>query len=171
VAQSIIDILTREHRHIEGLFSQLRETKGDQREQMFESLKDILIEHSRSEERVLYPQLEALSDLRKLADDAREDHATADQLLNELDSKKIEAKDWLACLATLEETVDHHVKFEEDLIFPRLRQYFLIEELRIMGEEYLRVEGRVKQVQTVKSVIRTLTKTMQNKLGEYFGPE
>lgn len=163
MAQSIVDILSREHRHIESLFNQIQKTNGDQREQVFDSLKDMLVEHSRSEERVLYPQLEALVDFRMVADDALEDHAVVDQMLTELSSRDVDSRDWLSLFLNLEEAVLQHVQFEEDRIFSVLREYFLDEELRIMGEEYLRVEGRVKQIQSLRGVFRTLTRTFQNR--------
>ncbi|MEQ1877881.1 MAG: hemerythrin domain-containing protein [Bdellovibrionia bacterium] len=157
MAQSIIDIIAREHRHIESLLAQLeREQSHDQRVQVFESLADMLIEHSRSEERVLYPQLAALSDFEKLAEDCVEDHAVQDQLLQNLSSRRTDEGDWPAVMASLEEAVGQHIRFEEDKVFQVLRQYFLVEELRIMGEEYLRIEGRVKQIQNVKHAIRNL---------------
>lgn len=144
-----------------SLFVQIREAP-ERRDELFEKLKGILVEHSRSEERVLYPQLEALADLRALCEDAREDHLVVDQLLIELDAKTLEADDWMACLNMLQDNVDHHVRFEEREIFPRLKQYFLNEELRIMGDEYERVEGRVKQVQSLKGFFRSISRTVQS---------
>ncbi|HEX4926308.1 MAG TPA: hemerythrin domain-containing protein [Bdellovibrionales bacterium] len=164
MAHSIIEILDREHRQIERLFKRLREDV-DNRDELFERLKGLLVEHSLSEERVLYPQLEALADLRTLGDDAREDHSVIDQLLIELDAKTLDAGDWIACLNLLEDNFEHHVRFEEQEIFPRLKQYFLNEELRIMGDEYQRVEGRVKQVQTMKGFWRSITRTVQYTFG------
>jgi hemerythrin superfamily protein len=164
---SIIDLLGAEHRHINGLFDIL-ENNTDSREKVFEALKMALLEHSRSEEVVLYPQLEVLSDLQILAEDAREDHDLVNHILNTISMKGVDSEDFESSVNTLRQNVNHHVHFEESQIFPKLRQFFLPEELRVMADEFMRVEGRVHRVENVKEVVRNFGKGVGRRVSQFF---
>jgi hemerythrin superfamily protein len=168
MTESIIDILKWEHVQVDQLFTNVREN-AEKRDVFFEDLKQLLKQHSQSEERVLYSQLEALKDLQPLAVEATEDHQEIDRIIQELDERSSDTPGWLELLGQLQYEVKTHVKFEEGQIFERLKQYFLEEELKIMGDEYHRVESRIRQVENVIGFMRTLRRTVQSKIDQFLG--
>ena len=118
-----VDALTAEHRMVEALFDKLLETDESQvvkREMLLAKIAYALSKHAIEEENVIYP---ALMEAAR-ADTSRhltEDHAKIKTFIYDL--RRISASDpqWLLRAREFHQELQHHMREEEDEIFPQFR--------------------------------------------------
>ncbi|WP_426572136.1 hemerythrin domain-containing protein [Aquihabitans sp. McL0605] len=116
----MIDHLIGEHRKVEGLLAQLKDSdEGSDRNAMFEELASSLDTHMRVEERYIYPMI---SDLigQDEASDATDEHELARDGLASARTR-LEEGAFEAAIEILEAGIAHHVEEEEQELFPQLR--------------------------------------------------
>lgn len=134
----IITVLKEDHRNVEDLFKQL-ESSSDRavktKEKLFSQLMSELTLHAAAEERILYPLVEQLRDLRSEALEAYEEHRLITQLLAELSAIECGCEQWAAKLKVLKDMIEHHVLEEETEMFNDLKARFPKAELRALGDE------------------------------------
>jgi hemerythrin superfamily protein len=96
-----------------------------------------LVRHSVAEEAEVYPAVkDKVSE--KEAEQARKEHAEAEQTMKRLERLKPEDPGFEAELATLIREIREHVAEEEGDMFPRMREVFTQDELDALGS---RVKG------------------------------
>src|SRR5262249_29179061 len=130
-----LDLLAEQHADVEDLFAQIASTKRDRRT-LFDELADKLAAHTTIEEKLFYPaamskQTEAL--LR----DAVDDHLEVKRILAELLDMDSDDEEFDEVLAELEQAVSHHVRVEEDELFPIVRAQLTEDALAGLGNELL----------------------------------
>lgn len=116
------DALKTEHRMVETLFEQLLGTSEDQamkRNGLLAKIAYALTKHATEEENVIYPALKRHQP-DGAADHLAHDHAEIKRFIFEL--KEMEASDprWIIRAREFQQLVEHHVREEEDEIFPAL---------------------------------------------------
>lgn len=121
--ESVFDLLKKDHRLVEDLFAQLEE--AEDAEKKVELARTICLElsiHAEAEERAFYPAArEALGDEGDdLVREALVEHRSLKQLIAEIDGSSPKQDLFEANLKVLEEYVKHHVKEEEEELFPKL---------------------------------------------------
>lgn len=119
---NMFSLLKADHRKIEGLFSRLESLniyKHAPRYHLFDRLKEELEHHALAEEAIFYPAIKGLARTHSLALESFEKHHVIHILLAELAHSNINKEEWEAKLAVLKEQVSHHVKEEEEQLFPR----------------------------------------------------
>lgn len=132
-----IELLESDHRKVEKLFAQYEEEKeGDEdtKRPIAERICAELTVHAQVEEEIFYPWLrENLSEEdMELVEEAFVEHASAKDLIAQLEGGEIdEAYD--AKVKVLSEYIKHHVKEEEDEIFPKVKD--MSEELDELGQQ------------------------------------
>lgn len=134
-----ITLLTQDHREVDALFKRF-EQLGEEDEGEKRHLVDLMIEelskHAAIEEQLLYPALRERAknhDQDELALEALEEHHVVKWILNELldmapDEERFDAKVYV-----LTENVRHHVKEEQEEVFPLIRRFYTRQELEDMG--------------------------------------
>jgi len=143
----IVQLLTAEHREVEAMFQhyhQLAEAggKGDERMLLASQICVALTLHTQLEEEILYPAARTvLASDGDLVDEAYVEHASAKSLVAQLKTMTSDQPLFDAKVKVLGEYVDHHVREEEDQLFPRLRRSAL--DLQGMGA---RMVERKKQL-------------------------
>jgi hypothetical protein len=143
---SIFEVLTIEHRDVAALFDQIEAVVADdagQARDLFTVLEGSLLAHTKCEAAVVYARLE---DIRELEDDVREarhEHGDIEQRLAELSGVTPDAEEWLEKLLALEETVLHHVREEEEDVFPTAMDHIDAAESRRLAAAYLQRKARV----------------------------
>lgn len=122
-----IDLLTRDHEDVKKAFKEFK-ALGDRafqkkRELADKICKDLLV-HTQIEEEILYPLFtENLAEGSKsLANEAIVEHASAKQLISQIQQASSDSDLFDARVKVLSEYIDHHVKEEEEEMFPKLRQ-------------------------------------------------
>ncbi|SEL99149.1 Hemerythrin-like domain-containing protein [Stigmatella aurantiaca] len=132
-----IALLKADHKTVETLFRKF-EKAGDNAKKLKRKLVDQIIRelavHAVIEEQVFYPAIRAKAGkLEPQVLEALEEHHVAKWLLSELDSLPPEAERFDAKVSVLMENIRHHVKEEEEELFPKVRKAFSPRELKDMA--------------------------------------
>ena len=107
---------------------QIEQTEQDtvdcERMSMFGEFKDTLTQHTRLEERMLYPELEGFSETRLLVDESYREHKKIRDLLVKMEKlrKDRHCDRWDYTLKELQQNLQRHVAREEDELFPKAMQ-------------------------------------------------
>jgi hemerythrin superfamily protein len=118
-------ILMKDHRKVEDLFEKIEKTEdGDRKEraELFNKLREELELHTEIEERLLYPEMKKLLGTKQLAGEALEEHGEVKRLLNELAKLSPAEERWSDMIEELDHAVQHHVREEEEQMFPAARK-------------------------------------------------
>ncbi|QCG93892.1 hemerythrin domain-containing protein [Azospirillum sp. TSA2s] len=119
-----IDALVDDHRHIQSLLVEMVQTPMDapgRRTQLLLRLKRRLAAHAMAEEDVVYP---LLHDQARKEEDAKHlygEHAEMKMHLFDLEQTPKDDPRWLAVALDLKRIVDGHIRQEEEIDFPALR--------------------------------------------------
>jgi hemerythrin superfamily protein len=94
----------------------------------------MLTAHATAEEELFYPRArEVLGDDEDLVDEADVEHASAKELIAQIEAGSPDDPLYDAKVKVLGEYIDHHVKEEEGEMFPKIRKSDL--DLDAIGEE------------------------------------
>lgn len=144
-----LELLKQDHQEASKMMDQL-EMSDQSSMQMFTQLKQALTLHTKMEETLLYPALEEHEETRDMVQEAYEEHQTVDEILAEMSGLAPTNEDFTRKLAELRENVMHHVKEEENEMFPRVEQ--------VLGHDRLQEMGRqMQQMKMGKSATATQT--------------
>ena len=140
----IYSLLRDEHRRVLALFDELEQSQQPRdRERLFERLKREILTHKEAEERTFYAALSLLPDLVDRIEEAMEEHADQQELLEELDGLDVEDDDFAVQLNELREELQHHINEEETEIFNRAQQHLTAEQARKIAKEMLAEKEKV----------------------------
>lgn len=136
-----ITLLKQDHREVEALFKRF-EAAGEgakkQKRKLVDQIIAALSKHASIEEAIFYPAArEALRETREGDDmvlEALEEHHVVKWTLDELMSMPPDAERFDAKVTVLMESVRHHVKEEEQDLFPKLRKLIGREQFAAMGK-------------------------------------
>jgi len=119
-----IEILMDDHKKVQTMFRQAERAKKDPEklQGIVEAACQALTLHSEIEEEHFYPVVrESLKETDLIAE-ALIEHASAKQLIAELESGDPEDEQYAAMFTVLGEYVKHHIKEEEGELFPKARR-------------------------------------------------
>lgn len=136
MATDAINLVTKDHREAEQLFTALKEGRGD-RAQLLETLRVELLAHAKTEEAVLYPFLrQALPDLDDQVDEGTDDHHQVEDLLQQLASLAPDDDEVGPLVERIEAAMLEHVDEEENEVLPSLEEAVSEDELTELGESF-----------------------------------
>jgi hemerythrin-like domain-containing protein len=124
---SALELLKRDHDEVDQMFSQYEDIKeggqDQEKEDLVSQVCDALTVHAQIEEEIFYPAArKALEDEGKdLLDEAAVEHQTLKDLIARLEAAPTDDPLYDAGVKVLSEYVKHHVKEEENELFPKLR--------------------------------------------------
>ena len=133
-----LELLEADHRKVEKLFAQYEEEKDadeDTKRPIAEQICGELTVHAQVEEEIFYPWLrENLSEEdMELLEEAYVEHSTAKDLIAQLEGSGEIDETYDAKVKVLAEYIKHHVKEEEEEIFPKVSDRK--EELDELGQQ------------------------------------
>ena len=131
-----LELLKSDHRKVEDLFSQFEEMKeqeDDSRVAVAQRICAELTIHAQVEEELFYPWLRENLDETEMVAEAEVEHTTAKQLIAEIQPAAAPDENYDAKVKVLNEYIKHHVKEEEEEIFPEVASEK--EELDELGQE------------------------------------
>lgn len=134
-------LLERQHRKVESLFNALEAGKKDPAE-LVNELACALTAHAVIEEEMFYPLAKRVE--RELVLQSRQEHDLATYALKRLVAARPESDSFMAKLMVTKEAVAHHVKEEEEELFPAMEESLGEEENEALGR---RMEARFKELQ------------------------
>jgi hemerythrin superfamily protein len=121
VPGSAIALLKKDHREVEGYFEEYEELEDDNaKAKLAEKICTALKVHTQIEEEIFYPQGRKATGDNDLLDEALVEHAGAKHLIAEIESMKVGDDLYDAKITVLGEQVKHHVKEEEEELFPEI---------------------------------------------------
>lgn len=132
-----VGLLTEDHREVEELFKQyeaLGERANAKKKKLADQICTALTLHTMIEEEIFYPAVrEGGGETEELVDEAVVEHASAKDLIAQLQEMDPEDELYDAKVKVLSEMIEHHVKEEEKEMFPKAKKAKL--DLAALGEE------------------------------------
>jgi len=128
-----IDILKKDHRKVDDLFTQI-ESEGSNKKEIFGQIYSELTLHAQAEETFFYPELELSSETSGDVEHSYKEHQQVKDTLAELAGSSPNDTVWMTKLNELKESVQHHVEEEENDLFPKAED--------VLGQTKLEEIGR-----------------------------
>ena len=130
-------LLKNDHATVKQLFARfekLGEGAQETKQNTFSEIQRELETHSTIEEEIFYPAVrEDVGGTEELVDESLEEHAVVKTLLRELSSLSAEDEEFDAKMTVLQENVEHHIKDEEEKLFPKAEKLLGSDKLGALG--------------------------------------
>lgn len=128
-----LQMLRRDHRDVLALMRRFEKTRAaDEQDELRDAIVQALRVHTRIEEEVFYPYLLDATGREDLFQEADIEHGLAKDLVEQLAGEEPGSERIHAMVKVLAETVAHHVREEEEEIFPAVEQTGV--DLKALGE-------------------------------------
>jgi hemerythrin-like domain-containing protein len=124
-------LLESQHRKVEALFKKLEGGRAEPAA-VLEELANSLAAHMAIEQDIFYPMVSKIDE--ELVGESFEEHALAELALKRLLSTDPEDDSFDARVTALKELIEHHVKEEEEELFPKVEKKIDEEELKQIGK-------------------------------------
>jgi hemerythrin superfamily protein len=135
--QDAVAMLTADHREVSDMFEQfenLSDRAKASKQKLTEKICKALIAHTTIEEEIFYPAVrEAIKDSEDMVDEAVVEHASAKDLIQQLQEMDADDDLYDAKVKVLGEQIEHHVGEEEKEMFPKAQKSGL--DLVTLGQE------------------------------------
>jgi hemerythrin superfamily protein len=120
-SMTAVELLEQDHREVETYFDDYEELNDDEAKgELSEKICLALKVHTQIEEEIFYPQARKATKDDDLLDEAIVEHAGAKELIAQIESMKVGDDLYDAKVKVLGEQVKHHIKEEEDELFPEV---------------------------------------------------
>jgi hemerythrin superfamily protein len=117
----VTKMLEADHGEAKGLFERIDKTEGADRQPMIDELVTALRGHMQLEEQVLYPKMARVTG-DEAVQEANNEHQLARKGLDDLMSLAPDEPGFGAALEAVKAGIEHHVREEENEVFPKLRK-------------------------------------------------
>lgn len=132
--QEAIALLKADHKVVSMLFEQYENARSSTKKKALVSqICTELSIHAQIEEEVFYPQVQAELKDKELIPEAIVEHATLKDLIAQIEDGEPEDELYDAKVKVLSEYVKHHVKEEQNELFPKVKSSKL--DLHALGEQ------------------------------------
>ena len=120
--QDAVALLKADHRIVEDLFASFEKASGDGKKQKIaeEICKELTI-HAQIEEEIFYPAVKAALKDKLLVPEATVEHGSVKDLIAQLEGVEPDGEMYDAKVKVLAEYVKHHVKEEQNEMFPKAK--------------------------------------------------
>ena len=117
----LLNMLKADHEKVKELFEQFEQTTDEEeRAAIIKSAVKELEVHADLEEKIIYPAFQAHLEEEKLIAEAIEEHHVVHVLVKELKAGRLKQDRRDAKFTVLGENVKHHIKEEEESLFPEV---------------------------------------------------
>lgn len=144
--QDAISLLTEDHQQVKKMFQQfdkLKDDEEDEKEALARKICEALTAHASVEEEIFYPAVRAAIDDEDLMDEAEVEHESAKELIAQIEAGSATDDQYDAKVKVLGEQIDHHVKEEQNEMFPKARKAKI--DLRALGEQIAKRKQELEQ--------------------------
>ena len=118
---SALALLEEDHQEVDGFFDEYETLEdADEKERIALKICLALTIHAQIEEEIFYPAVREAIEKAELIDEAIVEHASAKQLIAEIEEMDANDELYDAKVKVLGEQVRHHVEEEEDELFPEV---------------------------------------------------
>jgi hemerythrin superfamily protein len=141
-----VELLERQHREVEAMFERFEKMTDRatvSKKKLADEICNALIMHTTIEEEIFYPATrEASEETDDMVDEAVVEHASAKDLIAQIQEMDPGDDLYDAKVKVLSEMIEHHVKEEEEEMFPKTRELKL--DMAALGEE---MQMRQKEIE------------------------
>jgi hemerythrin superfamily protein len=118
-----IALLRADHKVVSDLFEQFEKTRSDARKAAIvaQICKELTV-HTEIEEEIFYPAVKAALKDHELIPEANVEHASVKDLIAQVEGKTPDGEMYDARVKVMGEFVKHHVKEEQNEMFPKARK-------------------------------------------------
>lgn len=135
-----LDVLTKDHAAVDKLFRRYARSPDSQtRAEIVAQICDALTLHAHIEEQIFYPEVRGAIEADDLLDEAEVEHGSLKALIGALANGQPGEDLFDARVTVLKEYVAHHVKEEEEEMFPKVKRSGL--DLQNLGERLLKAKS------------------------------
>jgi hypothetical protein len=121
--------------------------------------------HAEVEEQIFYPATRESIDDADLLDEAEVEHASAKDLIAQIQAGDPSDPKWSAKVTVLGEYIDHHVEEEENEMFPKARKAKM--DLESLGQEIAAMKQSRQQDQSgAAAIVPPAAKTAARRAGK-----
>lgn len=147
-----VQMLIEDHNHVKGNFESFEQSSDEGKEALLKDTLLALVVHTKLEEEFIYPMMKKVD--KDLIGEAEEEHHVADFLITELKSLTVGDEKLDSKFKVLGEIVKHHIKEEEEELFPKLRKLDVnFEELASnMIERKRELKDKYNDLETIEPV-------------------
>lgn len=139
---SAIEVLEQDHREVEEWFDEYDELEhNDRKAELAEKICLALKVHAQIEEEIFYPQAREATKDNDLIDESLVEHATVKNLISEIEAMDVGDELYDAKIRVLGEMVKHHIKEEEEELFPEVESVKTA--LDLVGKELAERKGEL----------------------------
>lgn len=145
-----IALLKQDHELVKRLLEEATnagEGQIDRKRQLVEQIFRELMVHERLEEDLFYPAFKeaANSKGKDLVAEGYEEHHVVDLVMEEMQDVDLDERKFDAKLKVMRENVEHHVKEEEEQMFPKARQALGDARIQELGREMLELKESLER--------------------------
>jgi len=141
-----IELLTADHKEVQKLFKQFQQMKEDDddegKQELVSRICAELTIHAQIEEEIFYPAAREGMKEQDILDEAEVEHASAKELISQLEAMEPDEELYDAKVTVLGEYINHHVKEEQNEMFPQVKKAKL--DLQALGEELMARKQELK---------------------------
>jgi hemerythrin superfamily protein len=121
-APDAITLLRADHRLVSELFEQFEKSRSSTKKKaLAQQICSELTVHAKVEEEIFYPAVKAALKDKELVPEARVEHETLKWLIAQVEGAEPDGEDYDAKVKVMSEYVKHHVKEEQNEIFPKAK--------------------------------------------------
>jgi hypothetical protein len=133
-----LTLLKADHDEVKDLFDKYEKGKdkmsASQKQALATTICQMLTIHTTIEEEIFYPAVrEQMDDMEDLLDEANVEHQSAKELISQIEGMSPDDELYDAKVKVLGEYVKHHVKEEQNELFPEVRKSEI--DLNALGEQ------------------------------------
>lgn len=122
-AQEATRLLRADHKLVNDLFEKFESARSaDKKQALAIEICQELTVHAQIEEEIFYPAVEKVLKDKSLVPEAKVEHETLKYLIAQIQSEQPESELYDAKVKVLAEYVKHHVKEEQNEIFPKVKE-------------------------------------------------
>ena len=132
-----IDLLKADHEKVKKAFKEFEKMDRADTEACRELVTSVCADlrvHTTLEEEIFYPALREAIEDEDIMNEAAVEHETAKMLIEQLENMEPDDPNYVATFTVLGEYVMHHVKEEEDEMFPQAKKAKELD-LDVLGEQ------------------------------------
>lgn len=136
-------ILRADHKLVSELFAEVEKTRKQEKKlQLVEQICQELTIHAQVEEEIFYPAVKEALDDDELVPEAQVEHASLKNLIAEIEGAEGDDEMYNARVKVLSEYVKHHVKEEQNEMFPKVKESDL--DLEELGAQIMQRKEELK---------------------------
>jgi len=150
-------LLEQQHKKVKAMFKKLESGRSDPLP-ILEELANDLVAHMAIEHELFYPAVQSIDS--DLIDEAFEEHSLAELALKRLLATDPSHNSFKARVVATKELIEHHVKEEEEELFPKVEKKLGDELLEKLGKQMKARFAEVRDAGYQETVPRGFTRTL-----------